>query len=267
MNRFDRDTALRAGPAGVLEGEIDPGWWIAAGPNGGYLSALLLRGMIATHGHDDRPPRSFTAHFLSRASAGPAQVRAELQRDGRSLSTVTARLEQQGKLIALAIGAFSQPRDGLVFSELSMPDVPAPEDVPATADENVAAPFRQRWEYRPCLGGGPMSGSELALAGGWIRPAEPREADLLQVAALCDSWPPALLARLPEDSDFQGMPTIDLTVHVRNSLPEKVREPGAFLLGAYRSRVAADGYSEEEAEIWSRDGRLLAQSRQLAIFA
>lgn len=223
--------------------------------------------MIATHGHDDRPPRSFTVHFLSRASAGPVQVRARVRREGRSLSTVTARLEQQGVLIALAIGAFSNPREGLAFSELAMPDVPPPEDLPSRADEKVASPFRQRWEYRPCLGGGPMSGSDVALAGGWIRPAEPREADSLQLAALCDSWPPALLARLPEGSDFQGMPTIDLTVHFRAPLPEECRAPGAFLLGAYRTRVAGDGYAEEEAEIWSRDGRLLAQSRQLAIFA
>lgn len=251
----------------MLKGTIDPGWWIAAGPNGGYLSALLLRGMIATHGHDDRPARSFTAHFVARANGGPVQVRARVQREGRSLSTVTAHLEQQGKRIALAIAAFSQPREGLAFCELAMPNVPPPEDVPASADEQVASPFRRRWEYRPCLGSGPMSGSDVALAGGWIRPSEPREADSLQLVALCDSWPPALLARLPEGAAFQGMPTIDLTVHFRTPLPEKSREPGAFLLGVYRTRLAADGYAEEEAEIWSRDGLLLAQSRQLAIFA
>jgi len=33
----------------------------------------------------------------------------------------------------------------------------------------------------------------------------------------------------------------------------------------FRTRVVHEGFLEEDGEIWSRDGRLLAQSRQLAI--
>jgi acyl-CoA thioesterase len=33
----------------------------------------------------------------------------------------------------------------------------------------------------------------------------------------------------------------------------------------FESRLAAGGLWEEDGEVWSRDGRLLAQSRQLAM--
>ena len=32
-----------------------------------------------------------------------------------------------------------------------------------------------------------------------------------------------------------------------------------------RYRLSRDGFIEEDGEIWSRDGRLIAQSRQLAL--
>ena len=62
------------------------------------------------------------------------------------------------------------------------------------------------------------------------------------------------------------MPTIDLTVHIR--APQAVidvLDPDAHLLCVFRSRTLADGYVEEDGEIWSPGGVLLAQSRQLAV--
>ena len=57
------------------------------------------------------------------------------------------------------------------------------------------------------------------------------------------------------------MPTIDLTIHFR-AAPS--RQPG-WVLAQFRTTMAAEGYLEEDGEVWSEDGRLLAQSRQLAV--
>ena len=38
-----------------------------------------------------------------------------------------------------------------------------------------------------------------------------------------------------------------------------------WFLVVFRSQMAADGFVEEDGEVWSRDGRLLAHSRQLAL--
>jgi acyl-CoA thioesterase len=50
-------------------------------------------------------------------------------------------------------------------------------------------------------------------------------------------------------------------VHLRNRLPR----PADWTLGRYRTRLARDGFLEETAELFSREGELLAESRQLAL--
>ena len=57
-------------------------------------------------------------------------------------------------------------------------------------------------------------------------------------------------------------PTLDLTIHFRGAPPAGDHP---FVLGRFRSRAAVDGLFEEDGELWSEDGRLLAQSRQLAL--
>jgi acyl-CoA thioesterase len=55
--------------------------------------------------------------------------------------------------------------------------------------------------------------------------------------------------------------TVDRTIHFRGE-PAHVHE---WCLTRFVSRHASHGFVEEDGEIWSRDGRLLAQSRQLAL--
>jgi acyl-CoA thioesterase len=78
------------------------------------------------------------------------------------------------------------------------------------------------------------------------------------IAAITDAWPPAVFSRLEVPV---GVPTIDLTIHFRQT---PSGEPG-WTLVRFRTQVAAAGYLEEDGEVWSADGRLLAQSRQLAV--
>ena len=82
---------------------------------------------------------------------------------------------------------------------------------------------------------------------------------------LCDAWPPAVaqhraLAQKPPG----GMPTVDLTVHFRAPIPADA-QPDDFYLARVPLAHAARGFAEEDGEIWTRSGLLLAQSRQLAM--
>ena len=121
--------------------------------------------------------------------------------------------------------------------------------------------MRDRYEQRWAIGTPPWEAvavDDVAEVGGWIRLADEHPVDAMVVAALTDAWPPSVFTRMTE---HMAVPTVDLTVHFREPPPE---EPD-WCLVRFRSRHASHGFVEEDGEVWSSDGRLLALSRQLAL--
>lgn len=263
MNRFDRDTEVRRTGDGRFEARIDPGWHVVRGPNGGYVAALILRALEAATDDPERAARSLTVHYTAPPREGPVTIEARVERSGRSLTTLSARMLQEHRLVALALGAFSRPRRTLEFDDSRPPRVAPPE---ACAPLEQRIPIHERYEQRLALGAPPFSGGDRALAGGWIRLADgPRAPDAALVAALADAWPPAIFGRISQSDLAGGVPTVDLTVHFRGALPPATFAPDDFALVVFRSRLAREGFLEEDGEVWTPDGVLLAQSRQLAV--
>ena len=60
-------------------------------------------------------------------------------------------------------------------------------------------------------------------------------------------------------------PTIDLTIHIRRPLPPAGMAPEDYVLGRFSTRLAVAGVWEEDGELWTPGGELVAQSRQLAL--
>jgi acyl-coenzyme A thioesterase PaaI-like protein len=246
---FDDDIALDADG----NGSIAAGWETARGPHGGYVMALLARAM--EQAAEGRQPRSLTVHFLRPPAVGPVRAVPVVERAGRSMTTVTARLEQDGRPVALGLGAFAGTYEAPAVGEAPMPSVAPPQDhvdpLPGSP------PFVQRMMLQPRFGDPPFSGASQAEVGGWIGLREPRPLDGPVVCIFADGWYPAIWPRLTE---LWAAPTIDLTVHFRSPLPV----PGP-LLARFTTRLSRDGYFEEDGELWSSDGALVAHSRQLAL--
>jgi acyl-CoA thioesterase len=259
---FDDDTGLTPVGDGVWEGAIAEGWATPRGPLGGYVMALVLRAFEAAIGDPTRSARSATMHFLRAPSVGPVRVEAEVERAGRSLTSVSGRLHQDGKLIGIALGAYSKPWEGpLLSDDEPMPEVEPPEgrEPIDSADGRRAAPdFTQRLTMQRRLGELPFTSAERGEVGGWIGLVEERPVDALTLAVIADAWFPAPWPRLTE---LAPAPTIDLTIHFRVPLPLD----DTLLLGRFRNRMVRDGFFDEDGELWTPDGTLVAQSRQLAL--
>ena len=266
MTRFDRDTAVAATGGSAWDVNIDRAWWIVVGPNGGYVAALVLRAMQAALGDTEREARSLTLHYVSPAAAGPARVEVALERSGRSMSAVSARLVQGERLIALALGSFGRGRAGLEFSDHAMPEVPPPEQIATTTiTAGHTVPIRQHFELRRVYGSDVPGTSDRARVGGWMRFKEPRVPDAPALALFSDAWPPAISQRRAlGPGGLRGVPTLDLTVHFRAPVPASAL-PDDWYLCVFQTQTARNGFLEEDGEIWTREGVLLAHSRQLAL--
>ncbi|MEV6948043.1 thioesterase family protein [Streptomyces sp. NPDC051172] len=274
-SEFDRDTALVLRAPGVYDIDLSAGWTIINAVNGGYLLAVLGRALADVLPHAD--PFTISAHYLTASQPGPAVVRADVVRTGRTLSTGQASLFQhddQGREVErIRVLASYGDLDAL------------PDDVRTTAVPPAFPPMDQCFgpqdtasDIRLPSGGAPVSGSSaiadrlmiridpatLGWAVGapsgkgemraWFGLADGRDADPLSLLLAVDALPPTAF-----ELGLKGwVPTVELTVHVR-SRPA----PGPLRV-SITTRNLAGGFLEEDAEVWDSNDRLVAQSRQLA---
>ncbi|MCC3767155.1 thioesterase family protein [Streptomyces sp. UNOC14_S4] len=274
-SEFDRDTAVRLrdrdGARSVFDADVSPGWTILGAANGGYLLALIGRALGDALPHPD--PFSVTAHYLSATRPGPAVVRTELVRTGRSLSTGQASLVQHAEdgteieriRVLATYGDLDAVTDDVrtTAEPPAMPpyehcpgngngngngDSPAPADAPAIFGrlDIRLDPATAGWAVGTPSGQGEMRA--------WFGLADGRPADALSLLLAVDALPPTAF-----EMGLSGwVPTVELTTHVRRR-----PAPGPVRV-SITTRNLAGGYLEEDAEVWDSEDRLVAQSRQLA---
>lgn len=262
MSRFDDDTAFKRLDESIFERDLDRAWWGDKGPHGGYLAALIQRASRDTVNDPIRAARSTTLHFLAPPTEGTVRVTTRIERTGRSMTSVSSRMEQDGETKITAYATFSARRDSLDFSDLEMPEAPPPSALPRIPSGPMVPAFIDLFDYRFALGPMPFSGADTALAGAWMRADEARPLDDTFAAFLTDACVPPIFAR---NTRPIGVPTIDLSIHFVRALPQAGARPGGYALGVFRSEAAHDGFMLEDGELWSETGELLVRSRQLAL--
>ena len=234
-------------------------------PNGGYVLSIALAGLRAEL--QRRHPLSVTAHYLGPCVAGPVEVAVETLKAGRSLSTASAHLIQDGRVKLAVLATFGDLglQEGPSRVTAARPVIPEPEEC-AGRDQRMTNPFPVAPEITKVidLRLAPASATAMlaqpANAGGgaridaWVRFADGRPVDVDSLPLLCDALPPAVFTVMRTG----WVPTLELTVHVRG-LPKP-----DWLQAVITSRAIINGLLEEDCELWDREGNLVAMSRQLA---
>jgi acyl-CoA thioesterase len=259
---LDRATAV-TGQDGRYRAELDAGWVVGGGVNGGYLLATAARALGAELA-DPAEPVAISAYYLSASRPGPADVDVRVLRRGGSTATAAADLSQDGvaRLSALAtFGDLGRQADD-VRTTAVRPDLPPPEEcvshLEATPEAFVeASPLLRRFDLRfdPAALAwtrGEPDGSGVLTA--WFRLEDDRDPDPFSLLLVVDALPPVTFTF----GALGWAPTLELTAHVR------ARPAPGWLLVTHRTRNVAGGLFEEDCEVWDAAGRLVAQSRQLA---
>ena len=265
MSAFQRASAVERVDEHSFQAEIEEGWDIAGNANGGYLLAIAARALAETSGYPH--PASITAHYLAPGRPGPVGVRTEKLRKGGSFATARATVTRGDRPILAVLGSFTTLPErgddpGAVPAtdrvDAVPPELPAPDDCVATSVGPAEGfGFNQRVDLRLH----PGDDFRAAPSGepcmrGWFRWPDESPIDVMSLMVAVDAFPPTIFnARLP----IAWTPTLELTAHVRAQ-----PVPG-WLRCQFTTRFITGGFLEEDGEVWDCSGRLVAQSRQLAL--
>lgn len=258
MTKFDEATqAIRIDDT-TYDVCLDDGYSIGGRLNGGYLLAVILRASVdaSPHAH----PVSTSAQFLRSPLPGPARVRLEQLKSGRTATMTRATLIQDDTSFIETLVTTATLGDATpTFQAEPRPCMPPIEECVRLPDPDPALnmtfgtqldllfdPLTVGW-----LAGNPSGRPESRAH---FRMAEPQDPDPHVLALAVDALPPVVFS-----AGARGWaPTVELTWHLR-ALPA----PGWLtLLGT--GRLVNDGWFDEDVEVWDSTGRLVAQSRQLA---
>lgn len=256
---FAAATAITSSGPGRWAGQVAPGWDITGAANGGYLMALAARAATAAAGRPD--PVTVTGHFLAPGRPGPIEVATEVVKAGKRFTTVSATVHDAERPLLRVLGSFSdlEVSSGLERIEAAPPDLPDPEAcVPIEPTETFPPPFMGRVDLRlpPDLASNWGAAEGSPRVHGWFRLRDAEPIDTLALLVAVDAFPPTIFFT---DLPVAWVPTLELTAHVR------ARPAPGWLRCAFTTRFITGGFLEEDGEIWDSTGRLVAQSRQLAL--
>jgi acyl-CoA thioesterase len=245
--------------SGAFTGEIQPGWDIMGNTDGGYLLAIAARAAAEAAGRPD--PVSVTAHYLRPGTPGPVSIDTEVVKTGRRFSVVRSTLGRD-KPIITTLGSYGtlEPSDAVERVDSEPPDLPPPDEcITMEPTDTFPPPFMGKVEIRfdpaeTLFATGTPSGRPHMK--GWFRLRDDEPVDTIALLLAVDAFPPTVFnANLP----IAWTPTLELTAHVRAQ-----PVPG-WLRCEFTTRFITGGFLEADGELWDESGRLVAQSRQLAL--
>ncbi|MEV0584210.1 thioesterase family protein [Nonomuraea sp. NPDC050310] len=258
MGTFTQATAV-TGQDGTFHADLDPQWAVGTKLHGGYLLAVLGRAALIGQEHPHLTTISGT--FLVSPGPGPAEIRVETLRSGRTTANLRAQLVQGGRICLdaqLTLGVLDEADSWWAREEpVELPEEAACFRSPADAGGGFTIPLFDVVEQRLHPGNLGFAVGQPGRTGsiaGWQRLADGSDWDPLSLLVALDPVPP-----VSYDLGIPGwVPTIQLTAYLRR-LPAP---------GAVRVRLRADDVvgerMDETAHVWDAKGRLVAQATQYA---
>ena len=236
--------------------QIDRDWWSWAGPHGGLLTALNLHAAMDTA--PGMAPRALSVRFHGPSDDSLLDVHSSEERPGASTAIVTTETRQGGRTVLSMLTTMTAGRSGPSVQHAQPPIAAPPEQCEPLELPVEFVPFGQHVEIRPVGGALPLSGSDVAEMRAWLRlkPSIPFTAPV--AAVLVDALAPGIFPRLTEPV---AVPTVELSVHFHADLEAEPIDD--YVLAIQRNVSCSDGWCIDETELWSPDGRLLVQGRQL----
>jgi acyl-coenzyme A thioesterase PaaI-like protein len=250
---------------------VAPGRWTTlAGPEwrnpggglwGGYAIGLCIR-VLEAEPEAVGEALSLTLTFAAALPSGELDIRTRRLRQGGSIGVWEVELRAPGseEVGVHAIVTMARRPATPAFTFVKMPDATPPEDLPTWTSPGGGTHYGAVALERRTLEGFPPRPGADSRSLAWVR-SRRSPLDKALLGMITDNSPPRVFYAL-------GMSvmstTLTLTVYLHATAAEIAEIGDDFVLVDYEGRVGGGGASDERSSYWSRDGRLLATSEQLA---
>ena len=227
---------------------------------GGYALGLCVRALEAEP-EATGEVLSMTLTYAAGLPSGELDVRTRRLRQGGSIGVWEVELRPQGVEEVGVHGMITMARrpPTTPFAFATLPQAPSPDQLPSP--DHPAGPLHfgaSAFERRTLDGFPPKPGGDSRSLA-WVRPRN-------------GVWDKALLAMVTDNSAPRAMyaldrvmtTTLSLTAYLHATAEQIAALVDDFILIECEGRVGGGGASDERSSYWSRDGRLLATSEQLA---
>lgn len=261
---FDAAIALTPTADGRVQSRTRPEYANMVGPFGGVTAAALVQ---AVQQHPDRlgDPLSLTVNYAAPIADGDFDITVRAVRTNRTNQHWLLELAQDGVVTTTATAVFGIHRDTWSDTELDMPPAPPPDAVPAHSFPDFIT-WARNYEMRfvegavPDQDAGEHPNSTTTL---WVRDAPARPLDFPALTALCDVFYPRVFLRRGR---YMAAGTVSLTVYFHAGAEEIAAQGEDHILGTARTHRFSRGYFDQAAQMWGRDGTLLASTHQWVYF-
>ena len=262
---FDDATQVTAGDS-RWQGKTSEDYWAFVGPFGGATAATILRALI-DHPQRSGDPLSLTVNYCAPIAAGAFDLDVRLVKANRSTQHWCVEMTQGSSDVAtLATAVFAERRPSWSHPQAPFPGAKPYEQTLPYA--KVAAPWVKQYDFRfvegePNFEGMPGSAPPNAFSKLWIGDRAPRKIDALSLMSMSDAFFGRVFHAKRELVPFG---TVSLTTYFHGDAADLAAEDITRLLAVADAKIFHKSYGDQNGELWSPNGRLLATTTQIAYF-
>jgi acyl-CoA thioesterase len=261
---FDDATQVTAGDS-RWQGKTSPDYWAFVGPFGGCTAATILRALM-DHPQRSGDPLAQTVNFCAPVAEGAFDLDVRLVKANRSSQHWCVEMTQGGSDVAtLATAVFAERRPSWSHPQAPFPMAkPYEETLPYG---KVAAPWVKQYDFR-FVEGEPGWGAASAAAPNsysklWIGDRVPRKIDALSLMSMSDAFFARIFHARRELVPFG---TVSITTYFHADAADLAAEDITRVLAVADAKIFHKSYGDQNGELWSPSGRLLATTTQIAYF-
>jgi hypothetical protein len=259
---LDQSIQIEQIAPGHFTGPPPKQYWNLVGPYGGISAAIAVNAAMQMK-EAIGEPLAITINFTSPLLDAPYDLIMQNVRTGRTTQHWSFHMDQQkedGSTVRVLQGMVTMGVRRDVWAKQTL-EAPVPERSPEQShkrSERHGIEWFNRYELR--FTNNPMKSanpSEPTMT--WVRDYPERTLDYPALAAICDSFFPAIFA---ERQSTMPIATVTMNTYFHTSAEEMTSIGSQYLLASSRSHVYHDGFFDAEGKMWAGD-RLIATSQQV----